>query len=202
MSAKEKSDLKIIQQHLAKIWPQLAEGKIYDSLACFFYNYKGIFVHSLKLDQHLKTLTEKAKLYRRQNKSISFKLTPIEKKLAEQFNIQDQDLNDTADIVLNEIKWKRKLINDNSINGRFICQTVDEALKGNETNFIKKLFKPGQYYDHDQIKSGVKLGKFYSECHFAGENDLLIMLPDLRLFLCIEIKHHMKKQEENDDNGI
>ena len=34
-----------------------------------------IFIHSLKLDEHLKVLTNKAREHRRQNKNIAFELT-------------------------------------------------------------------------------------------------------------------------------
>ena len=53
LTPKEMSDLKIIQNHLRKIRPQLAEQEFIDALACFFYQKRGIFIHSLKLDQHL-----------------------------------------------------------------------------------------------------------------------------------------------------
>ena len=71
------------------------------------------------------------------------------------------------------------------MNGRSIRQAIDIRLKGNEKTFVQKQFKAGQDYTIDEIKDGVKLGKFESDCRFAGENDLLIMLPDLKLFLCI-----------------
>ena len=87
------------------------------------------------------------------------------------------------------------MIQGKSINGRVIRKAIDGELKGNELNFSKKMFKPGENYTNAEIINGVKLGKFYSECQYAGENDLLIMLPDLKLFMCIEVKHHMKKDE-------
>ena len=56
----------------------------------------------------------------------------------------------------------------------------------------KKLFKVGKDYSIDEIKNGCKLGKLDTEIHFAGESDLLIMLPDSKLILSIEIKRHME----------
>ena len=53
-------------------------------------------------------LTDKAKLYRKQNKSVGFGFTDLEKKLIEQFNIPEQTLIDTADEVLVELKIKNK----------------------------------------------------------------------------------------------
>ena len=72
LTTKEKKDLKVIQDHLTKLRPQLAEQEFIDALACFFYQQRGIFIHSLKLDQHLKVLTDKARLYRKQNKNVGF----------------------------------------------------------------------------------------------------------------------------------
>lgn len=195
LSAKEKKDLKVIQEHLKKIRPQIAEQEFFDALACFFYPYRGIFVHSLKLDQHLKALTDKARLYRKQNKNVGFGLTTLEKKLVEQFNISEQSLTDTADKIITRLKQKGKVTPSKTINGRTIRETIDEELKGNEKASTQKHFKSGQNYSLDDIKDGVKLGKFESDCRFAGENDLLIMLPDLKLFVCVEIKRHMKPDE-------
>lgn len=85
------------------------------------------------------------------------------------------------------------------INGRVVRSAIDDKLKGNENMCIKKLFKPAQYYSINEVKEGMKLGKFQSECHFAGENDLLIILPDMKLFLCVEIKRHMSSKETYED---
>ena len=54
LSPKEIKDLKAIQDHLKFLKPQLAKQELYDALACFFYQQRGIFVHSLKLHDHLK----------------------------------------------------------------------------------------------------------------------------------------------------
>ena len=197
LTAKEKTDLKVIQDHLTKLRPQLAEQEFIDALACFFYKRRGIFIHSLKLDQHLKVLTDKAKLHRRNNKNIGFGFTDLEKNLAEQFGISDQSLIDIANEVLDELKNTNKLHASNPINGRIIRKAIDDRLTRNEKTYVKKQFKPGQDYTIDEIKDGVKLGKFESDCRFAGETDLLIMLPDLKLFLCVEIKRHMKSKNAN-----
>ena len=149
------------------------------------------------MDEHLKVFTNKAKLYRKQNKNIGFGFTDLEKKLIEQFNISEQSLIDTADDIINELNSKNKLHSTNPINGRSIRQAVDDRLKGNVKTFVQKQFKAGQNYTIEEIKQGVKLGKFESDCRFAGETDLLIMLPDLKLFLCIEIKRHMKSKDAN-----
>ena len=93
LTSKEKRNLKKIRDHLQKLRPQLSEQEFVDALACFFYNHRGIFIHSLKLDDHLKVLTNKAREYRRQHSQIGFALTDFEKKLAEQLNISDKILN-------------------------------------------------------------------------------------------------------------
>ena len=83
----EQANLKIIRDHLSRLRPQLAEQEFVDALACFFYQHRGIFIHSLKLNDHLKALTDTATMARRQDKNLAFSMTEIEKKLAEQLNI-------------------------------------------------------------------------------------------------------------------
>ena len=197
LSPREEVDLKTIQNHLKKLRPQLAEQEFVDALACFFYNQRGIFMHSLKLDTYLKVLLDKAKQYRKQNKDLGFQFTAIEKQLAEQFNISMQDLDDTSHDVLNALTCK-----DKPVSGLLIRKAVEEAITGNdrknEKKYIQNIFRHNQEYTLDEVRDGVKLGKFESGCRMAGENDLLIMLPDLKLFLCIEIKRHMKQKDVED----
>ena len=190
LTSKEKRNLKKIRDHLQKLRPQLTEQEFVDGLACFFYNHRGIFIHSLKLDDHLKILTNKAREHRRQHSHIGFALTDFEKKLAEQLNISEQTLKDTADRVVTQLQSNKKVNIGTLLNGRLIRSSVDGTLKGNDKTFVKKLFKPGHYYSINDVKDGVMLGKLHSMSRVAGENDLLLMLPDLKVFLCIEIKRH------------
>ena len=78
LTSNEQNNLKKIQAHLRKLRPQLAEQEFFDALACFFFQKRGIFIHSLKLDDHLKVLTDKAKLHRKQNTKIGFGFTGLE----------------------------------------------------------------------------------------------------------------------------
>ena len=200
LTPKDERNLKKIREHLQKLRPELAEQEFVDALACFFYNHRGIFIHSLKLDDHLKVLTNKAREYRRRNKNIGFGLTDFEKKLAEQLNISNQCLVVTADKVTTHLLTKSKANIGPNINGRVIREAIDEELKGNDRMYVMKLFKPGQDYTIDEVKEGIMLGKFESECRVAGENDLLIMLPDSKLILCVEVKRHMTcKERENSE---
>ena len=65
---RDERNLQKIRDHLRRLRPELAEQEFVDALACFFYSQRGIFIHSLKLDDHLKVLTNEARKYRRQNK--------------------------------------------------------------------------------------------------------------------------------------
>ena len=197
LTPKETRNLKNIRDHLQKLRPELAEQEFVDALACFFYNKRGIFIHSLKLDDHLKVLTNRAREFRRQNKSIGFELTDFEKKLAEQLNISSQTLVDTADTVVTHLLTKAKARNQTRINGKVIRESIDEQLKGNDRMYTKKLFKTANEYNVNEVRDGIMLGKFESECRVAGENDLFIMLPDHQLILCVEIKRHMKCKDED-----
>ena len=197
LTPKERHNLDKIRDHLQKLRPELAEQEFVDALACFFYNKRGIFIHSFKLDDHLKVLTNKATEIRRQNKNIGFELSDFEKKLAEQLNISSQNLVDSADIVVTHLLTKPKASNQTRINGRVIRESIDEQLKGNDKMYTKKLFKPAKEYTVNEVRDGIMLGKFESECRVAGENDLFIMLPDSQLILCVEIKRHMRRKHEN-----
>ena len=187
----ERANLKAVQKHLRKLRPQLAEQEFVDALACFFYQYRGIFIHSLKLSEHLKVLSDKAKLYRRQNKGIGFEFTYFEKKMIQQFNISERELNDFADDCVKYILSLPNVSGCQPLEGRFVQGAIDNQLTGDLQMCVRKLFQSNQYYSLDDIRNGCKLGKFDSEVNFAGESDLLIMLPDSKLVLSIEIKRHM-----------
>ena len=192
LTPKEQKNLKKIRLHLQNLKPQLAEQQFVDALACFFYQQRGIFIHSLKLDQHLKTLTEKARHHRKQNTKIGFGFTDLEKKLKEQFNISDQHLKDKSDTIANHLLGQNQVTVGQNIKGRAVRSAIGHQFKDNERLYTMKLFKVGTDYTLNEVKEGIKLGIFESECHVAGENDLFIMIPDSKLILCVEVKQHMK----------
>ena len=192
LTPKDERNLRKIRENLQKLRPELAEQEFVDALACFFYRQRGVFIHSLKFDDHLKVLTNKAREYRRQNKSIGFQLTDFEKKLTEKLNISIQILIYIADIVVNHLLTKPKAGNRSKINGKVVRDSIDEKLKGNNRMYVMKLIKPAKDYSIDEVRDGVILGKFESECRVSGENDLFLMLPDSKIILCVEIKRHMK----------
>ena len=57
--------------------------KLIDEKVLLQESSESIYLYSQKLDDHVKVLTNKAREYRRQNKSMDFVLTDFEKKLAE-----------------------------------------------------------------------------------------------------------------------
>ena len=194
---KDRQNLKKIREHLQKLRPELAEQEFVDALACFFYKQRGIFIHSLKLDEHLKVLTNKAREHRRQNKNINFELTEFETKLADLLNISSQAFDDIVNTVVSHLLKKPKAIYHTRINGKVVRESIDEKRKGNDRMYVMKIFKPGKDYTIDEVKDGIRLGKFESECRVAGENVLFIMLPDSKLILCVEIKRHLNYKDQN-----
>ena len=200
LTQKEQSNLKKIQAHLRKLRPQLAEQEFVDALACFFFQKRGIFIHSLKLDDHLKVLTDKAKFHRKQNKNQGFGFTDLETKLKKQFNISDQSLIDKADAITNHLLGQVSLTSCQKVKGRAVREAIEQQFKGNERTYTMKQFKAGEQYTLDDVKDGVKLGVFQSECRVAGENDVFIMFPDSKLILCIEIKRHMTHKEKHSES--
>ena len=201
LSRKDKENLEKIRKYLEKLRPELAEQEFVDALACFFYKNRGIFIHSLKLDDHLKVLTNKARDYRRQNKGIGFELTDFEKKLLKQLNISNQTLVDIADIVVTHLLKKSKANNMATINGKSIRDSIKDKIKGNDRMYVMKQFKAAKDYTIDEVRNGIMLGKFESECRVAGENDLCIMIPDSKLILSVEVKRHMKYELVHTQSG-
>ena len=142
LTPRDERNLQKIRAHLQKLRPEMAEQEFVDALACFFYSQRGIFIHSLKLDDHLKVLTNKAREYRRQNKRIGFGFTGFEKKLAEQLNISTRTLIDTADTVVNHLLTNPKASNKTKINGKVVRDTIDKQLtRANFVN-VKTIFNP------------------------------------------------------------
>ena len=91
------------------------------------FQERGIFIHSLKLDDHLKVLTNKAKFHRKQNTKIGFGFTALEKKLMKQFNISDQIFIVKADAI------EKELSNVNQkLKGRDIHKAIDQQFKDND----------------------------------------------------------------------
>ena len=57
----EQRDLEHYEDHLNRLLPQISEGETFAAaFEKFFHSYRGMFVHSWKLDSHLKIFIEKA----------------------------------------------------------------------------------------------------------------------------------------------
>ena len=126
LTTRDAKNLKKIRDHLQKLRPELAEQEFVDALACFFYKQRGIFIHSPKLDEHLKVLTNKAREHRRQNKNINFELTEFETKLADLLNISIQAFDDIVNTVVSHPLKKPKAIYHTRINGKVVRESIDE----------------------------------------------------------------------------
>ena len=199
-SPAEEKDLKIIRDYIRRIRPQISEQETFDAFTRLFYPNRGIFIHSLKMDQYLKPFVDKARNYRKQNKRMGFGLTDLEERIAEALNISQQSLSNVSDKVKNRLTNKGKITTANIVDGRSIREAIDDELKKDEKEKAKTKFKPGQNYTVNEMEQGVKLGKFESMCKWPGENDLFIMLPDKRLIVCVEVKRHMEK-DKNQSNA-
>jgi len=194
LSPQQKTNLHTIRNHLGKIKPQIAEQEFFDAFTTFFYNKRGIFIHSLKMDSYLKVFIDKAQ--RERNENTGTRLSPLEKRLAEALNIPKEDLTMVSDTVMNHLRQMPYFNATKPINGRKIRDAIDETLQGDLVQKAKSKFKEGQDYNQSQILRALRLAKFESICKFSGENDMFILLPDQKLILCIEVKQHMKKHDE------
>ena len=187
------ADFTKIKKFIEKIKPQLAEGDIFDPLIRFFYNNRGLFLHSLKMDQYLKSFSKLAQEYRRNNTSASPQLTALEEKLKTAFSIEDNDLDAPANKVLADL-------NQQGHKGTFLGVDVKISI---ESTFVnkwkafktksKQAFQDGSKYTTDEVKDKLKLIKFHHELNYPGEQDFCCIIADLRLFVSIEVKCHMKE---------
>ena len=189
-----KTDFKNIRKFLTKIKPQVAEGDIFDPLARFFYNKRGIFLHSLKMDQYLKIFTRVSKDYRKQNKSAPPQMTSLEEKLKEALGITEDTLNEEAGNILAALT---KLGNPGPYFGEDIHAEIENSLSKRKSNAFKQkakpMFKKGSSYSEDETRNLLRLAKLQCEMNYAGENDFMLILPDLQLFMSIEVKSQNKE---------
>ena len=192
----ESKDLEDIDDHLTRIKPQISEGEVFSAFERFFYSNRGIFVHSLKLDNHLKTFIDRARNERNNIKDTGFKLTPLEERIAEVLQIPQKELQDVADKVTDTLKETVAIKSGQLVSGYKIHQAIDATLIGDDNKRARSKFKPKTKYTMSQVVRGIRLAKFECRCRFSGENDFFIMLPDRKLIICVEVKRHM-----NPDNG-
>ena len=104
-----RNDFKEIEMSIKKLKPQAAEELVFNSLARFFFNNRGMFLHSLKLDQYMKIFVdlsaqERKNFKSQENNSLGSQLTPIEKKVKEAFRMTEESLNAPGDAVILVLK--------------------------------------------------------------------------------------------------
>ena len=191
-----KKSLEEIKNYLRRIKPQLCEQEFFDAFVTLFYSHRGICIHSLKMDAYLSIFIEKAQKERKSNKSLGFGLTALEKSIAKVLNISKDELNSICDKVTEHLKETGKMNDGKGIVGSKIHQAIDDVLEDDDKRLVKSKFKVNKKYSTKEVYGGIRLAKFESICKFAGENDLLIMLPDQKLIVCIEIKQHMTSFNE------
>ena len=221
LTKNEKDNLDKMRRHLRKLWPKIAERQFVDSLACFFYNHRGMFIHSLELNDHLKVLKDKAKLYRKRNNIVGYALTDFELKLMEQLSISEDTLNTAADTVMDHFlknsEIGSKIVDGKQVDGDDIRSSLKKfqedtklqkgaispaGMTTKEAHFIFDLFKPQKLYSEKDIRERIIYAKFQSECQYEGESDIFIVIPDEKVILCIEIKRNMNKSQDSSDISI
>ena len=195
------SDFKKIKKYLLALKPQVAESNVFDPLLRYFYNKRGIFLHSLKLEQYLKIFSDLAKQSRKQHKNTP-QMTNLEEKLKDAFDITEDTLDEKADIVIASLTQSG---NQGPFTAEDIHSEIDKCFSKNKSNAFKQkakqMFKRGSIYTKDDAKSYLRLAKLYLEINPAGENDLMMILPDLQLFISLEIKSHNKENQANAAQG-
>ena len=185
-----------IQNYLKRIKPQISEQEFFDAFVTLFFSSRGICIHSFKMDSYLSIFIEKAQKERKSNSSLGFGLTSLEKAIAKALNISNDELTRISEKLMQNLNEVLKSSDAKHIDGRKIHLAIDSTLEGEDKRKAKSKFKPGRKYTKKEIYGGIRLAIFESICKFAGENDLLIMLPDQKLIVCIEIKQHMALEGE------
>lgn len=189
----EQKDLECIEDHLQRILPQISEAEVVAAFEKFFYPCKGIFIHSLKLDDHLKVFIDKARHEKNQLKDTGFKLTALEERIAQALNISQAELQLAAEKVVDTLRDSENVSSGSLVGGYKIHEIIDEVLSDDAKQKAKSKFKTNRKYTLSQVARGIRLAKFEDLCQFSGENDLFIMLPDRKLIICVEVKRHMNE---------
>ena len=201
LSEKEEKELTSIQKFVTEFKPQAAEGEVFQRLICFFYANRGLFLHSYKLDTYLKRFVDEAKNSRKQAEKQginNLQMTELEKNIAKALVIQENSLDEPGDKVVNKL---REASNTETFSGtliRGIIKDEKDNMSKNCREKAKHKFKTQSHYNEEQIKTAISLSKYQDESCFPGEMDFLVILPDRRLFINVEVKC---QEEEGRGNG-
>ena len=201
-NVQEEKDLKVIKDHLSRIQPQISEGEVFTAFEKFFHNQRGILIHSFKLDSHLKVFIDKAYQEKTSNDDSSFKFSPLEQRIANALNIEMQELQAEGMAVLERLNPVMDKSKDGLVNGFQIHKIIDETLIGDVRSKAKSKFHMTKEYTKGQIMRAVRLSKFESICKLSGENDFFVILPDRKLMLSVEVKRHMKSNDDQNHRHI
>ena len=128
---------------------------------------------------------------------VGVPFTALEEKLREAFRISEESLNEPVNEVF--VILKTSSFNATSIKGIDIREAIKKCLSKDLKFKAMGKFKEGEIYTETGVKDLIRLSKFECETNFAGENDFLCVLADLKVFLCIEVKCQMDTicREEN-----
>ena len=221
------NDFNEIQKFIKLIKPQAAEELVFNSLSRFFYNHRGMFLHSLKLDQYMKIFLDLSTQERKNNKG-GCHLTSLEDKIAAALQITEESLDAPADYVIGFLKKSQPIASQSK--DSISDPTVQESLKNSSptdadspfsssgfkiktalrdyqhkclSNMAERKFNDHDIYSEEDIRSILRICKFQLEARFPGENDFLTILADLKLFFCMEVKCHMnpKTRDSSSEQG-
>ena len=188
-------DFKDIENFIRLIKPQAAEELVFSGLSKFFYNQRGMFLHSLKLDQYLKIFVDLS-MQGRKSKPADRPLTAFEERMKEAFRISEESLNKPGDEVIGALQKSQAsevdapsstIVPDPTktfLGSDIIKALIDTKQKG----FGQRKFNDDDRYTEEQIRSILRVSKFEMDIKFPGENDFLTVLADLKLFVCLEVK--------------
>ena len=191
-------ELASITNFLKVIKPQDSERAVFDRILDLFSNERGVILHSLTTDVYLQPFVEEARIFRKKT-NPSFALTPQEERISKAMNLTDDDLNRTSDDLLKALRAKnvKPSYTGQDINNSLKeCKNIHKSLK----KVIKGKFNIKKAYDEQFIKDSLKLYTYQYESRFPGELDLLSVLPDLQLFMHVEVKCNMEETKKNDNN--
>ena len=235
-----KKEMNKIKKFLADIEPQIAESDIFDELAIFFCNERGILLHGYQPRAFLKVFVDMAADYRRRSKTKGYQLTDLERKILVALNIQIKEVEAIADEVVVKLKNQHPTMTafptsmiHKQINGmnfrhlppdfkgvasnkfRFRKSYPSKKLHDskNSTDMLnseentskehvirnkkKAPFLKELTYDESEIKEAMMFSIYETESRFPGEWDFLVVLPDHKCIINVEVKNNRDNDSKN-----
>ena len=197
-TAEDREEMDYIESFLRMIRPKTAERDVFYSLLHLVSQMKGILIHSFDPSQYLKVFRKRARVEQKsikiQNRTGKpFRLTDLQNGVLKALNIT-VDIPQMVSEVLSNLNAITGTINDGTFKGQSIHEAINnvDRMSSNSKEQAKSKFKNGDTdYTRHQIEANVSHAIYSAETSFQGEMDFLVILPQYRTLINVEVKKQM-----------